>query len=316
MLRLTANDGAASANDQVQIIVDPAGALDRRVAVGSDDAEERGSGSTIGRVTVNNGDLELVFDNTNQTVGLRFTNVTIPPGAIIARAYVQFQADELQSEVTNLLIRGQAADNPATFTTATSNISTRPRTAAGVSWSPPAWTLVGEAGANQRTSDLSAVIQEIVNRPGWVSGSALAIIITGTGHRTAESFEGKAAAAPLLHVEFSSGSPAAANYGTRAAEAYEPRPEVHEPRLAFALLGVGPNPTRGPLRIEFSLADRQPAMLELLDVAGRRVAAHEVGSWGPGRHQLDLRGGLPAGVYLVRLTQGSQARVMKAVLLR
>ena len=59
---------------------------------------------------------------------------------------------------------------------------------------------VGEAGANQRTSNLSAVLQEIINRPGWASGNALALIITGSGKRTAEAFEG--ARAPVLHIEF------------------------------------------------------------------------------------------------------------------
>jgi PKD repeat protein len=63
------------------------------------------------------------------------------------------------------------------------------------------WT-AGEAGANQRTPDLAAVIQEIVNRSGWASGNALAIIVTGTGHRTAWSYNGNASLAPLLHVEY------------------------------------------------------------------------------------------------------------------
>jgi hypothetical protein len=46
------------------------------------------------------------------------------------------------------------------------------------------------------------VIQEIVSRPGWVSGNALALIVTGSGKRTAESFNGDAAGAALLHVEY------------------------------------------------------------------------------------------------------------------
>ena len=44
------------------------------------------------------------------------------------------------------------------------------------------------------------MIQEIVDRPGWSGGNDLAIIFTGTGTRTAESYNGKASAAPLLHV--------------------------------------------------------------------------------------------------------------------
>src|SRR5207247_2119708 len=62
-----------------------------------------------------------------------------------------------------------------------------------------------EAGPNQRTPDLGAVIQEIVSRPGWVSGNALVIIVTGNGHRTAYSWDGSHTGAPLLHVEYDAG---------------------------------------------------------------------------------------------------------------
>ena len=46
------------------------------------------------------------------------------------------------------------------------------------------------------------MIQEIVHRAGWASGNALAILITGSGHRTAYSFDGSASDAPLLHIEY------------------------------------------------------------------------------------------------------------------
>ena len=44
-------------------------------------------------------------------------------------------------------------------------------------------------------------MQEIVNRAGWNSGNAMVFIITGTGVRTAESFEGLFA--PVLYVTYS-----------------------------------------------------------------------------------------------------------------
>jgi PKD repeat protein len=215
VLRLTANDGALSASDTVQITVQAAGtgSVERRIATGTDDAEERATGSMY----LNSSDIELVFDSNNQTDGLRFTNVPIPNHATITGAYVQFEADATQSETTNLVVQGQSADNAATFTSATRNVSSRPRTAASTGWTPQPWTLVGEAGAKQRTPGLSAVIQEIVNRPGWASGNALAIIITGTGHRTARAFEGKPAGAALLHVDYvsagSSDAPPVARLG-------------------------------------------------------------------------------------------------------
>jgi len=98
---------------------------------------------------------------------------------------------------------GHLNANPSTFIKVDGNITDRPVTTASVPWSPVPWTTVGEAGLDQQTPDISAIIQEIVNLPGWASGNSLAVIISGTGERTAESFNGVASAAPKLHVEFS-----------------------------------------------------------------------------------------------------------------
>ena len=173
-----------------------------RPAASTDDAEEFSTGSEY----LNSTDLELIHDSYDQTVGIRWTNLAIPAGATITAAYVQFASKESRSEVTSLVFAGQAADNAATFSSTKFSLSSRPRTAATVGWSPAAW-LSGETGPNERTPDLRTVIQEIVSRPGWASGNALVVVVTGTGHRTAYSFDGKATAAPLLHVEYTTGTP-------------------------------------------------------------------------------------------------------------
>ena len=83
-----------------------------RVAASSDDAEERASGN----VSLTSSDLELVNDkSSDQTVGIRFNGVNIPPGATIVNAYVQFQADETSSGVTSLTIEGEDTDDAQTF---------------------------------------------------------------------------------------------------------------------------------------------------------------------------------------------------------
>jgi PKD repeat protein len=188
----------------VSITVNPSAPniFEVRVSTGYDDAEESSSGS----MSRSSGDLELVDDGgsrPDQTVGMRFNGVEIPQGATITNAYVQFQVDEADSEETSLQIRGQDTDNAATFSSSSNNISNRPKTTASVSWAPPPWNSVGAAGPDQRTPDISWVIQEIVDRSGWGSGNSLAIIITGSGQRTAESYNGSSSAAPLLHVEYS-----------------------------------------------------------------------------------------------------------------
>lgn len=173
--------------------------LEVRVNSDSDDAEERASGS----IYIDSSDLELVYDKSDQTVGIRFNAVTIPQGVTITNAYIQFQVDEKNSGSTYLTVEGQNTDNAPTFTTTNSNISSRARTAAYTLWSPPAWDTTGEAGPDQRTPDISPIIQEIVGRTDWANGNSLVIIITGTGERTAESYKGSPSAAPLLHIEYS-----------------------------------------------------------------------------------------------------------------
>ncbi len=65
-------------------------------------------------------------------------------------------------------------------------------------------TISGEAGSDQQTPNIASVIQEIVNHSDWFEGNSLVIIITGTGERVAESYEGTSSGAPLLHVEYHS----------------------------------------------------------------------------------------------------------------
>ena len=60
------------------------------------------------------------------------------------------------------------------------------------------WTTIGASGPLQTTPDLAAVVQEVVNRQGWVRGTALAVVVTGNGERVAESFDGSEEAAAVL----------------------------------------------------------------------------------------------------------------------
>jgi len=175
--------------------------VDIRVAKGSDDVEENSSG----RMSTNSSDLELIYDNNTQVVGIRFTGVKIPMGATITNAYIQFKVDEATSKTTNLTIVGEANSNASAFSNTFRNVSKRTRTSNSVSWSPQSWLKVGEMGISQRTPNLSPIVQEIVNQSNWISGNSIVMIIVGNnnGKRVAKSFEGNSAGAPLLHVEFS-----------------------------------------------------------------------------------------------------------------
>ena len=200
--RATDNEGATATSSAVSVTVGvTAETVSARINSSMNDVEERGDGSMY----TNSSDIELVYDGSNQTIGLRFVGLNIPQGATITAANIQFTCDETNSTATNLTIKGHDANNSSAFTTASNNVSSRTTTSASVNWSPAAWNSVGEAGANQRTPDLSAIVQEIVNRSGYTHNSAITMIITGTGERTAEAYDGTSSSAALLTVDYITG---------------------------------------------------------------------------------------------------------------
>ncbi|MCU0280467.1 MAG: metallophosphoesterase, partial [Acidimicrobiia bacterium] len=176
-------------------------AVEVRVGVGGDDVEERADGS----LSAGSSDLELTEDGGRQTVGVRFRGVGVPAGARIVAAWVQFTVDESSSTATTLQIRGVAEGNPAAFA-GRYGVTLRPLTSAAVAWSPAAWNTVGAAGADQRTPDLAAILQSLVDRPDWSAGNSVALVFSGSGKRVAEAYEGSRSAAPLLHIDYQAGS--------------------------------------------------------------------------------------------------------------
>lgn len=88
--------------------------------------------------------------------------------------------------------------------------------------------------------------------------------------------------------------------------------------LQLSLAPPRPNPTSGGLAVSLTLPSSVPATLELVDVAGRRIARQEVGTFGPGRHVIDLARGtaIPAGIYSIRLTQAGRSVFAKATVVR
>ena len=123
---------------------------------------------------------------------------------------MQFSADAVGNAnhalPVSVVIEGQLSPNPETFT-ATAAVSGRATTAANVVWDIPEWLTVHAMGPEERSPDISSIIQEIVNLPDW-SGEAIVLIFgdnpasPSAGAREAESFNGSASDAPLLHISF------------------------------------------------------------------------------------------------------------------
>ena len=146
----------------------------------------------------------LYFGSSTSTLnwwGLRFLNVDVPQGAMIASATITFRASEASvTTASGMTLWGQLATNPATFNDSSNNITSRPRTTATAAWSVPQWT----SGSDYATPSLAAIVQEIVDQSGWAANNALVIIgqTTVTQNRRAisrDNMNGETLA-PLLEV--------------------------------------------------------------------------------------------------------------------
>lgn len=171
------------------------------IGQGADDAEEWPTGN----VKRGQNTIELINEanNGDQLVGLRFDSLMVPPGATVTSAYLQFTAAATNNlDPANLTIQGQASDDPGKFLNVTNDVSSRSLTTTSVAWSPPSWNTVGEADTAQQTSDLSAIVQEIVDRPGYDTYNAIAFLINGTGRRSIVAYNDDPDAAARLCITF------------------------------------------------------------------------------------------------------------------
>ncbi len=177
--------------------------LVNRINDSSDDAEEPFDQDFM---TLTDGGINIVNDwSGDQTVGFRFDELNIPPGAVVNRAYIQFTASNISasSGPCNLNINGHASSNSATFEAEGQNITSRPITNTTVNWQPEDWTISGESETTQQTPDLTEVVQEMFNQSDWNESSALTFIFSGTGSRVAYSYDGDPMRAPQLYLEIS-----------------------------------------------------------------------------------------------------------------
>jgi hypothetical protein len=185
----------------------PPGIIDVWVESSFDDVEQSLTGETAGTMYMNSSDVELGSDSQywgNQAVGLRFQNIAIPQGSYITKAYLEFVVDETGSSTTVVEIRAQDINDAPAFSTDKFDVTDRNTTTSIVSWDISEWKAVDDI---HQSPDLSAIVQEVVDRNGWKDNNSMVFIITGTGSRTAESWDGESASAALLHIEYSSSMP-------------------------------------------------------------------------------------------------------------
>lgn len=184
-----------------------------RISTGDDDVEEyreAGCGRAIGTVLLGDSYLDFVRDECSgydpaMLIGLRFQNITLPPGASISLARLELVVDSSTcSESINWSVLGENVDDASVFSSTSSHVSSRlssnPTTAS------VAWVNDGNScnGSRERieSPDIKAIVQEIVDRGTWASGNDMAFFISGTGRRNTYSYNQRDTRAPVLHIEY------------------------------------------------------------------------------------------------------------------
>ncbi|HEX9676450.1 MAG TPA: Ig-like domain-containing protein, partial [Anaerolineales bacterium] len=198
------------------------------VASGSDDAGSVPQLAPLQPCTFNPGEGNLYLGQCTNgdpiTSGFRFSAVDISPGSLVLEAYLEFVRDGPYSDALDLAIHAEDSSNPDGFSDS-SRPDQRPLIPVVVPWLIPAtefWDL-GEIG---RSPDIGALVQTVIDRPDWVAGNSLALIVTNSGP----------AGGPNLHRRFLSYERAFLDF------------DYDQPRLVVTL-GV-PDPDQSTVLVE------------------------------------------------------------------
>jgi hypothetical protein len=151
-------------------------------------------------------------DGGSDNSGFRWQNIDIPKGAIITSAYITLTAaGDTLGVITNITINGEASDNPNTFSTFEDFIA-RPFCSSSVPYIAPPF-LDAEV---YNTPELKTIIQEIIDRSGWISGNSIVLFLNDNGSdsfcvRNICNVESISTSSAKLHIEYTYGVEIAIN---------------------------------------------------------------------------------------------------------
>jgi hypothetical protein len=221
------------------------------------------------------------------TLGLRFNQINIPQGAVVTSAYVELYSPTNGWIRVAFSMNAEAADHSATFSAASGPASRARGAAAFFSDTDTLWT----SGTWNNMGQIAPLIQEVVNRPGWLYGNSLSLIVQGLGdqwgRKFVSSYDGNPAYAPRLTITFT--MPSASAFSFVEPEFYIDPQAVPSANAAFdasALRGSA------PLGVQFSNRS-------FGDIAGM---AWDFGDGATSAETSPLHTYVTAGIYTVRLT--------------
>lgn len=146
-----------------------------------------------GSVLTNSSDLELTFDEgidltsgtvtvtgVEQIVAVSFSSANLPVGAVITSAHVQFQSRLSDARGVALMVAADISSNvpdPLVAGDGTYTVSDRLWSTTAVRWQPSPWLFGQEVSRDQRTPDLSSVLQEVVSQPWWTESNKRLVVL-------------------------------------------------------------------------------------------------------------------------------------------
>ena len=192
--------------------------LNRQVGASSDDAGQYGDGigfsSTDSRLWVEAG----ISGGDRRNAGIRFTNISIPRGSTINSASIEIYFTGENDDDVSLDIYAHRVDNAPTFSGSDGrDVTSRVTTSASVGW---VQTDLREEVWNT-SPNIKSVVQEIVNRSGWSSGNATAILLKGK-----HSLRGE--------LQFRSWDYSGHTSGAKLHITYTPPPPLAPPTVTFS----------------------------------------------------------------------------------
>ncbi len=185
---------------QIDLIAQPRYSLKKGWPVDSvaDDAEE----SAQGEVDLDSSGLEFVGkDKASQWIGFRFNNLRLARGTPIRSAQLQLTAKAAADSAGEVKVLVEASGNAEPFHQKQSDLSTRQTLAENVTWSVPLWKAEGNSDKEQRSPDLAALLQRVVDREDWVPGNAVVVLLRGNGPHAASAYRGTDSGAAKLIVD-------------------------------------------------------------------------------------------------------------------
>lgn len=169
------------------------GSLSLSVITGNDDVEQHADGKN-----------DLGHDHLHlneRMVGIRYQNIGIPQGATITSAFLTMVSDNNESGAAQVRIFAEDVNSSAIFSSNNNSLGSRTVTTASQNWNLGVWL----QNKSYNSPEFAQVIQEVIDRPGWLSGNNLSIIIksvNGSGRRKATSYNDDPTKAPKLFITY------------------------------------------------------------------------------------------------------------------